>query len=111
MIGKNMISNNRIWWIKSFAVFVFIFFSASAVLAQTPNTQEPKPAESQDPNQDPPEPPGGTHVFGVLPNFRTVNASDVTGPLTTHRKFVIASKDSFDYPLVLLAGALAGIGQ
>ena len=106
-----MISNKRIFWIKIFAALLFIFFSTSGVLAQTAIAQEPKPAESQDQNVDPPEPPGGTHVFGVLPNFRTVNASEVKGPLTTHQKFVIASKDSFDYPLLLLAGGLAGIGQ
>jgi hypothetical protein len=56
-------------------------------------------------------PPGGNRVFGVLPNYRTVDAAQVTGPLTAGEKFTIASKDSFDYPLVLLAGALAGIGQ
>src|ERR1041385_6718596 len=111
MIGRNMTSSNRILWIKLITTSVFVLFSTSAVLAQTPNTEEPKPAESQDSNQEPPPPPGGTHVFGVLPNYRTVNASDVTGPLTTHQKFVIASKDSFDYPLVLLGGALAGLGQ
>jgi hypothetical protein len=111
MIEGNMILKYRIWWIKIFAASVFLFFSASVVPAQTADTQEPKPAELQDSNQEPPEPPGGTHVFGVLPNYRTVNASDVTGPLTAHRKFVIASKDSFDYPLVILAGALAGLGQ
>ena len=106
-----MMSKRRISRIKIFTAFIFILFSAWAGPAQVPNAGEPKPAETADSNQDPPEPPGGTHVFGVLPNFRTVNESDVTGPLTTHRKFVIASKDSFDYPLVLLAGGLAGIGQ
>ncbi len=57
-----------------------------------------------------PEPPD-KRVFGVLPNYRTANFSAVYTPLTTHQKFVIASKDSFDYPLVILAGALAGLGQ
>jgi len=57
------------------------------------------------------EPPGGKRVFGVLPNYRTADASQVGTVLTTHEKLVIASKDSFDYPLVLLAGGLAGIGQ
>lgn len=31
--------------------------------------------------------------------------------LTGRQKFSIATKDSFDYPLVMLAGALAGLGQ
>jgi hypothetical protein len=108
-----MILDKRACWIKTLTVFAFILFSTSAVFAQSPDNdgQAAKPVESQDTTQDAPEPPGGTHVFGVLPNYRTVNESDVKGPLTVHQKMVIASKDSFDYPLVLLAGGLAGISQ
>lgn len=50
-------------------------------------------------------------MFGVLPNYRTADASQEGIPISAHQKFVIASKDSFDYPLVLLAGAFAGLGQ
>ena len=57
-----------------------------------------------------PEPPD-KRVFGVLPNYRTANQTAVYTPITTRQKFIIASKDSFDYPLVILAGALAGLGQ
>jgi hypothetical protein len=57
------------------------------------------------------EPPGGKRVFGVLPNYRTADASQEGTVLTPYQKFGIASKDSFDYPLVLLAGAFAGLGQ
>jgi hypothetical protein len=56
-------------------------------------------------------PPGGNRVFGVLPNYRTADASEEGTVLTARQKLSIASKDSFDYPLVLLAGALAGLGQ
>ncbi len=58
-----------------------------------------------------PEPPPDKRVFGVLPNYRTANETAVYAPITTHQKLIIASKDSFDYPLVILAGALAGLGQ
>jgi len=47
----------------------------------------------------------------VLPNYRTANETGVYTPITIKEKFIIASKDSFDYPLVLLAGAIAGLGQ
>lgn len=57
------------------------------------------------------EPPGGNRVFGVLPNYRTADASQEGTVLTARQKLDIASKDSFDYPLVALAGALAGLGQ
>jgi hypothetical protein len=119
-----MTSDKRIFCTVTVAVFVFILLSTWAGFAQVPDkssgsapaassasAQEPKPAEPADASQKTSEPPGGNHVFGVLPNFRTVNESQVTGPLTLGQKFSIASKDSFDYPLVLLAAGLAGIGQ
>ncbi|HWZ34216.1 MAG TPA: hypothetical protein VNX18_22920 [Bryobacteraceae bacterium] len=57
------------------------------------------------------EPPGGNRVFGVLPNYRTADASQEGTVLTARQKLNIARKDSFDYPLVGLAGALAGLSQ
>jgi hypothetical protein len=59
----------------------------------------------------PVEPPGGKRVFGVLPNYRTADASLEGTVLKPRQKLTIAAKDSFDYPLVLLAGGLAGLGQ
>jgi hypothetical protein len=56
-------------------------------------------------------PPGGKRVFGVLPNYRTADASLEGTVLKPGQKLTIAAKDSFDYPLVLLAGGLAGLGQ
>jgi hypothetical protein len=56
-------------------------------------------------------PPGGKRVLGVLPNYRTADASLEGTTLTGKQKLNIALKDSFDYPLVLLAGAFAGLDQ
>jgi hypothetical protein len=70
------------------------------------STPATPPAQGQDA-----EPPGGKRVFGVLPNYRTADASQEGTPISAGHKFLIASKDSFDYPLVLLAGAFAGLGQ
>jgi hypothetical protein len=50
-------------------------------------------------------------VFGVLPNYRTADASLEGTVLTARQKLTIATKDSFDYPLLLLGGAFAGLGQ
>jgi len=55
--------------------------------------------------------PPDKRVLGVLPNYRTANETAVYTPITTKQKFTIASKDSFDYPLMLLGAAVAGIGQ
>ncbi len=57
------------------------------------------------------EAPPDKRVLGVLPNYRTVNETGVYTPITVKQKLTIASKDSFDYPLVLLGGAFAGISQ
>jgi hypothetical protein len=57
------------------------------------------------------QPPGGNRVFGIIPNYRTADMSQIGTPLTPRQKFSIAARDSFDYPTVLLAAAVAGIGQ
>jgi hypothetical protein len=77
---------------------------SSATATEVKPAAEVKPATDQDP-------PGGKRVLGVLPNYRTVNDTGTYTPISVQRKFIIASKDSFDYPLVLLAGAFAGLGQ
>jgi hypothetical protein len=50
-------------------------------------------------------------IFGVLPNYRTAEKSAEYQPITASRKLKIATKDSFDYPLFLLAAAYAGLYQ
>src|SRR5580658_5924847 len=55
--------------------------------------------------------PPDKRVMGVLPNYRTVNETGTYEPITTKQKLIIACKDSFDYPLVLLGAAFAGISQ
>lgn len=57
------------------------------------------------------DPPGGKRVFGVLPNYRTADASEEDTTIPASRKLYIARKDSFDYPLAMLSGALAGLAQ
>jgi hypothetical protein len=57
------------------------------------------------------EAPPDKRVLGVLPNYRTVNETGVYEPISVKQKIIIACKDSFDYPLVLLAGSFAGISQ
>jgi hypothetical protein len=80
-----------------------------------PQNQSSSSAESSTPanagSTQEQEPPGGKRVFGVLPNYRTADASLEGTVLPARQKFKIAAKDSFDYPLVLLSGALAGLSQ
>lgn len=55
--------------------------------------------------------PPDKRIFGVLPNYRTVNGLEDVEPITAKQKFTIAAKDSFDWPGYLLAGAFSGLGQ
>ncbi len=50
-------------------------------------------------------------VFGVLPNYRTAEATAIYMPITPKQKMTIATKDTIDYPLFLLGAGLAGIAQ
>src|SRR5271165_6024163 len=95
---------------------IFVSLCAGAILwgqEAAPNTTPAGPA----PEQPAPLQPGTTQappdkrVFGVLPNYRTANETAVYTPIGTERKFIIGLKDSFDYPLLLVAGATAGLGQ
>jgi hypothetical protein len=71
-------------------------------------------AESVAP-QPPAEQPAGEaidkRIFGVLPNYRTADGTVPFTPITTRRKFYIAAKDSFDYPVYLTAALFAGYYQ
>src|SRR5258708_14274822 len=72
--------------------------TATAAAAKKDTKEEEKPIEKQ-------------RVLGVLPNYRTANDNGTYEPLTVRRKFYIATKDSTDYPVFLLAGAFSGLGQ
>ena len=50
-------------------------------------------------------------IFGVLPNYRTADGSAPFEPISAKHKFYIAAKDTFDYPVYLLAAAFAGFYQ
>jgi hypothetical protein len=63
---------------------------------------DPPPAEAIQPAQTP---------FGVLPNYRTVDQNGEYQPITARQKLTIATKDTVDYPLILLGGGFAALGQ
>jgi len=57
---------------------------------------------------------GGTannRLFGVLPNFLTVENAGSVPPLTAAQKFELTARGSFDWAEFVWYGALAGIGQ
>lgn len=84
--------------------------SAGWMAAQEP-VAPPSTAAPAVGSQTPAQAPVDKRIFGVLPNYRTANETAVYMPITTKRKFIIASKDSFDYPLIFVAAGVAGFGQ
>ena len=59
----------------------------------------------------PPATPEDKRIFGVLPNYRTAEASNPFVPLTVKQKFTIAFRDSFDWPVYPTAAAFATLYQ
>ena len=95
-----------------FAVFAML---PAAGFAQSDDSNEVtapevKPAEQHTAPQAGTE-PIDKRIFGVLPNYRTADGSAPFVPITAKRKFYIASKDSFDYPVYMAAAAFAGLYQ
>ena len=97
--------------------------SADPQQANSPDQHPPQPGQVQQtaplpPKEEPGVPaPGKTpegedkRVLGVLPNYRTAEMSAAGHPLTASQKLRIAAKDSFDYPLIILGAAYAGLYQ
>ncbi len=69
-----------------------------------PSSGAPTQADSTQPQND--------RIFGVLPNYRTVEIPKLqTPPLTAREKFKLAAEDSFDPYAYVVAGAFAGVAQ
>jgi len=51
------------------------------------------------------------HAFGVLPNYRTAEASVAYTPISTKLKFKIATDDTIDGPSFALAALFSGLSQ
>src|SRR5713226_8501448 len=59
----------------------------------------------------PSQAPDDKRAFGVLPNYRTAESAVPFHAITTKQKFAIATKDSFDYPVLFTTGFFAGLSQ
>ena len=92
-----------------------VFLAPGLLLAQgSPNVADPPVTVTPSNGTPLPGDPGSTQdkrIFGVLPNYRTADGSLPFTPISTKKKFTIATKDTFDYPSYVLAAAFAGISQ
>jgi hypothetical protein len=92
-----------IFFLRS-SLLLFVCCTAQIALAQTQQPANSDPAAAA-------QTPIDKRVFGVLPNYRTANLTADYHPITPKQKMTIALKDSFDYPLIGLGAAYAGLYQ
>jgi len=96
-------------WAPMLLILIFVANIAEAQQAATSGSQtstnsEPPAADSVQPKND--------RIFGVLPNYRTVENPNIRmAPLSAKGKFKLAVEDSFDPYAYVIAGAFAGFGQ
>lgn len=107
-------------WLLGFAL---LLGSSWVLLAQQNLPEAPTP---QKPAADSPAPPqspqettqtggkrdfGKTHIFWVIPNYRSDESGLEIKPLTPKQKFKVAFDDSFDPSAFLVAGVFAGMSM
>lgn len=86
---------------------VFLLFGLLAV-AQTAPPQAPAPQTTPKTNKE-----GTTNdrIFGMLPNYQTVENAKTLPPLTAKQKYTLAVEGSFDPVEFGFVGVLAGLNQ
>jgi hypothetical protein len=89
-----------------FRITLPVLFLAVAGFAQ-----DPSPAPVAQPAAPTTPAPIDKRAYGILSNARTANFSDPFKPISAKKKFQIAGRDSFDYPIFFLGFVFAGFGQ
>lgn len=111
-------------FLRAFVPLLLAGAGASAVWGQTSGPADDATATPLQQTAQPPSPeqpgvlaPGKTpqgedkRIMGVLPNYRTAEMTSIGHPLTPKQKLRIATKDTFDYPLMILSAGFAGLYQ
>ena len=106
---------NSIVWLCVLLLPLGLYAQETPSAGALPSVIAPSAVPSTPATQDPATQPGietGKRIFGVLPNYKTVDKMTVAyEPISTREKFKIASKDSFDWPEFFVAGAMSGLNQ
>jgi hypothetical protein len=90
--------------------------------AQQPASDQPQPASPAAPSSSAPAPASSgdastadtgskDRIFGVLPNYTTVEGTSEVKPITSGQSFKMAALDSFDPFVYPLFGFIAEVGQ
>jgi len=100
---------------QALLVVLGYFLVTGMAVAQSDSPGSPAPAAvvpaTVVPAPEAPATPEDKRIFGVLPNYRTAEASIPFAPLSAKQKFTIAFKDSFDWPVYPTAAAFATLYQ
>ena len=81
-----------------------------AAVTANDSTASTQPA-TEEPEAAAPATPEDKRIFGVLPNYRTVEGSAPFTTLTARQKLWIATKDTIDGPSYALAAMFSGLDQ
>ncbi len=95
---------------RALSVVLGYFLLAGIAVAQGDSPGSSSPAVVV-PATETPATPVDKRIFGVLPNYRTAEASIPFAPLTARQKMTIACKDSFDWPVYPTSAAFATLYQ
>jgi hypothetical protein len=83
-------------------VALFLMFSLPCIDGQNKTKLDENDPASKDEDK---------HVLGVIPNYRTAELTPDYHPISARYKLKIAVQDSFDYPLLAIGAAYAGLYQ
>ena len=97
--------------LESVALGCFLLTGLAAAQSDSPGSSAAVVPAAVVPATEAPATPEDKRIFGVLPNYRTAEASRPFAPLTARQKFTIAFKDSFDWPVYPTAAAFATLYQ
>ncbi len=94
------------------SMLILLICGGSIAEAQQPATSGSQPSTDSEPAPVDSVQPKNDRIFGVLPNYRTVENPNIRmAPLSAKGKFKLALEDSFDPYAYVIAGAFAGYGQ
>jgi hypothetical protein len=101
-----------VWYTRrALSVVLGCFLVTGMAVAQSDSPGSSAPAAVVPAPDAPPATPEDKRIFGVLPNYRTAEASIPFAPLSARQKMTIARKDSFDWPVYPTAAAFASLYQ
>jgi hypothetical protein len=84
--------------------------SAPSNANAAPDTSSSTDDQGAPPPEPKPAPPSANRIFGVLPNYTTVEKTDAIPPISVQQKFKMAELNSFDPYVFPFVGFIAGLG-